>query len=33
MVPGHTKFSVDSAFGLLKNILIKEILKHYEDLL
>ena len=25
MVPGHTKFSVDSAFGLLKNILIKEI--------
>lgn len=33
MVPGHTKFSVDSAFGVTKKYLNKRDIETYEDLL
>ena len=33
MVPGHTKFSVDSAFGVGKKYLNQRNIETYEDLL
>ena len=33
MVPGHTKFSVDGAFGVTKKYIKKRNIEHFEDLL